>query len=66
MVGRILNLDSRAVSPQFHVVYDDLFTTVPVDDSLDGSSFLNHFSVNATLMVLFSSLMPDFELEERS
>ena len=29
MVGRILNLDLGAVTPHFHVVYDDLFTTVP-------------------------------------
>jgi len=39
MVGRILNLDSGAVSPQFHVVYDDLFSMVPMDDSFDGSPF---------------------------
>ena len=29
LVGRILNLRTGSVSPQFHVVYDDLFTTVP-------------------------------------
>ena len=29
IVGRILNLRTGSVSPQFHVVYDDLFTTVP-------------------------------------
>jgi hypothetical protein len=29
MIGRILNLRTGSVSPQFHVVYDDLFTTVP-------------------------------------
>jgi hypothetical protein len=28
-IGRILNLRAGHVSPQFHVVYDDLFSTVP-------------------------------------
>ena len=28
-IGQILNLNTGAVSPQFHVVYDDLFSTVP-------------------------------------
>jgi hypothetical protein len=28
-VGRIMNLRTGNVSPQYHVVYDDLFTTVP-------------------------------------
>jgi hypothetical protein len=28
-VGRILNLESGAISPQYHVVYDELFSTVP-------------------------------------
>jgi hypothetical protein len=29
MIGRILNLKTGHISPQYHVVYDDLFTTVP-------------------------------------
>ena len=29
LVGRILNVNSGYVSPQYHVVYDDLFTSVP-------------------------------------
>ena len=28
-IGHILNLRTGSISPQFHVVYDDLFTTVP-------------------------------------
>jgi hypothetical protein len=28
-IGRILNLVTGSVSPQFHCVYDDLYTTVP-------------------------------------
>ena len=32
-VGRILNLRTGHVSPQFHVVYDDLFSSVSSDDS---------------------------------
>ena len=28
-VGRILNLRTGSISPQYHVVYDDLYTTVP-------------------------------------
>ena len=36
LVGRILNPDSGYVSPQYHVVYDDLFTSVP---NLDNGGF---------------------------
>ena len=32
-IGRILNLRTGHVSPQYHVVYDDLFTTVPNAES---------------------------------
>jgi hypothetical protein len=32
-IGRILNLNTGWVSPQYHVVYDDLFTTVPNAES---------------------------------
>ena len=32
-VGRILNLTTGNVSPQYHCVYDDLYTTVPNADS---------------------------------
>ena len=28
-IGRILNLRTRYVSPQFHVIYDDTFSTIP-------------------------------------
>ena len=33
-VPLVLNLDTGAITPQFHVVFDDWFTTVPtsVDD----------------------------------
>ena len=43
-IGRILNLRSGFISPQYHVIYDDLFSTVPnaesggtLEPSLDGS-----------------------------
>ena len=43
-IGRILNLRSGFISPQYHVIYDDLFATVPnaesggtLEPSLDGS-----------------------------
>ena len=41
LVGRILNLSTGSVTPQFHVVYDDLFSTVtcPVDSPLPESSW---------------------------
>ena len=32
-IGRILNLNTGWVSPQYHVVYDNLFTTVPNAES---------------------------------
>jgi hypothetical protein len=32
-IGRILNLRTGHVSPQYHVVYDDLFSTVPNAES---------------------------------
>ena len=32
-IGRILNLTTGFVSPQYHVVYDDLFSTVPNAES---------------------------------
>ena len=32
-VGNILNLNTGYISPQYHVVYDDCFTTVPNSDS---------------------------------
>ena len=35
-VGRILNVRTGHVSPQFHVVFDDLFTSVPSDGAPEG------------------------------
>jgi hypothetical protein len=35
-VGRILNLRTGYVSPQYHVVYDDLYQTVPIILNLAG------------------------------
>ena len=34
-VGYILNLDTGFVSPQYHVVHDDYFTTVPASLAVD-------------------------------
>jgi hypothetical protein len=42
LIGRILNIRTGHVSPQYHVVYDDLFSTVPNAESggiLDTDSF---------------------------
>ena len=46
--GRILNLRSGFISPQYHVIYDDLFSTVPnaesggtLEPALDGSFWRN-------------------------
>ena len=43
-IGRILNLQSGFISPQYHVIYDDLISTVPnaesggtLEPALDGS-----------------------------
>jgi hypothetical protein len=38
-VGLVLNVATGSVSPQFHCVYDDLFSTVPNAES--GGLFLN-------------------------
>ena len=42
-VGRILNLATGAVTPQYHVVYDELFTTVPasIHDSVFDKELWN-------------------------
>jgi hypothetical protein len=49
-IGRILNLITGSITPQFHVVYDDFFTTVPnadgaraqeeIDATMDWDVFL--------------------------
>jgi len=33
LIGRILNLTTGRITPQYHVVYDDLYTTVPNAES---------------------------------
>jgi Reverse transcriptase (RNA-dependent DNA polymerase) len=42
-VGRILNLTTRAISPQYHVVYDELFSSVETyamnDDKFDPATW---------------------------
>jgi hypothetical protein len=40
-VGRVLNLQTGYVSPQYHCVYDDHFSTVncPVDNVFEGEQF---------------------------
>ena len=42
-VGRILNFDTGYITPQYHVVYDELFTTVPgyLTDPLFDSDLWN-------------------------
>jgi Reverse transcriptase (RNA-dependent DNA polymerase) len=44
-IGRILNLTTGYISPQYHVVYDDQFTTVPNAES--GGIFQNEAPFNA-------------------
>jgi hypothetical protein len=41
-IGRILNLRTGSVSPQFHVIYDDLYSTVPNAET-GGILDLDHF-----------------------
>ena len=43
-VGRILNLHTGFVSPQYHVVYDDLYSTVP---NAESGGILNEGSFDA-------------------
>ena len=42
-VGRILNFDTGYITPQYHVIYDELFTTVPgyLTDPLFDSDLWN-------------------------
>ena len=43
-VGQILNLDTGAISPQYHLVYDEQFTTVPgylTDELFDSETWNN-------------------------
>ena len=34
-IGNILNLATKSISPQFHVVYDDYFTTTGADGNVE-------------------------------
>ena len=59
-IGRILNLRSGFISPQYHVIYDDLFSTVPnaesggtLEPALDGSFWRNLIETG------YESLLPD-------
>ena len=59
-IGRILNLRSGFISPQYHVIYDDLFSTVPnaesggtLEPALDGSFWRNLIATG------YESLLPD-------
>jgi hypothetical protein len=48
LVGRILNLHTGSVSPQFHVVHDNLFTTVP--NTENGSIFDDNFRMDTGMV----------------
>ena len=59
-IGRILNLLSGFISPQYHVIYDDLFSTVPnagsggtLEPALDGSFW------HKLIATGYESLLPD-------
>ena len=58
LIGRILNLDSGAVSPQYHVIYDEKFSTVGgrLEDPLTTTEWNN--------MLLLQGLARDPELIE--
>ena len=65
-VGLILNLQTKRISPQFHVLYDGLFTTVrgiddikdPILDDVDWDNMIDifgtekHFDINDTSVIL--------------
>ena len=59
-IGRILNLRSGFISPQYHVIYDDLFSTVPnaesggtLEPELDGPFWRKLIATG------YESLLPD-------
>ena len=59
-ICRILNLRSGFISPQYHVIYDDLFSTVPnaesggtLEPALDGSCWRKLIATG------YESLLPD-------
>ena len=54
-IGCILNLNIGWVSPQYHVVYDDLFTTVPNAES-GGLLDLQNFNVASWNRLIESGL----------
>ena len=66
-IGRILNLRTGWVSPQYHVVYDDLFTTVPNAESgglLELSQF-NPTSWNRLIEIGLERHIDDVEYDRR-
>ena len=59
-IGCILNLRSGFLSPQYHVIYDDLFSTVPnaesggmLEPELDGPFW------HKLITIGYESLLPD-------
>ena len=62
-VGRIRNLLTGHVSPQFHVVHDDWFTTVPNANDADGHDDLDLIDIEAIIQAKYSR--DHFEVEDR-
>jgi hypothetical protein len=66
-IGCILNLNTGWVSPQYHVVYDDLFTTVPNAES-GGLLDLQNFNADSWSRLIESGLervIDDIEYDRR-
>jgi hypothetical protein len=64
-IGRILNLNTGYISPQYHVVYDDQFTTVPNAES-GGIFHPQPFDPNAWDSLVSSGLERVFDPESRA
>ena len=45
LIALVLNPTTKSITPQFHVVFDDAFTTVPHNDKIDPSAWQSLISV---------------------
>jgi hypothetical protein len=62
-VGRIRNLLTGHISPQFHVVHDDWFTTIPNANDANGPEDLETINIEAILQTTYSR--DHFDVEDR-
>ena len=51
--GLVLNLLTGSISPQYHVVFDDTFSTVAISTAVDPEVYINLFtSSNSRIKVM--------------